>query len=425
MLPGVIRVDRSARRVSQSVGAARPVAARFEMAHMTERRWDLTRRKVDGVDGSAPVPAVEPPLERPIERSAPARMPQWLDTGAGFAWRFLLLAAALYVVVLVLDRLLVVVVPIVIAAMLTTVLAPPAQWLRRRGWPPALATWAVFLAAFLVVGALLAWLIPAVGNQVNSLQHSADNGVDQVKHWLTTGPLQLSKSRVNRDFTQLGNDISANAGGIALQGATIVLELVVGLLLSLVTTFFFVKDGERLAQSALRLADGRRVEELSELGRRGWATLSGYVRGTTVNGLVNGTLMGAGLLILGVPLALPLAVLTFFGAYFPIVGAVATGALAALIALAAQGPVTALVVIGITVLIHNLEGYLVGPFVLGRAVHLHPLGVLLALAAGGVIAGIVGAFLAVPVTAVAVTTLQYYRQAGSTSPDESGAIASA
>jgi predicted PurR-regulated permease PerM len=121
--------------------------------------------------------------------------------------------------------------------------------------------------------------------------------------------------------------------------------------------------------------------------------------------------MGTGLIILGVPLALPIAVLTFFGAYFPIVGGVVTGALAALVALAVQGPGTALVVVGITVLIHNLEGYLVGPLVLGRAVHLHPLAVLLALAAGGVIAGIVGAFLAVPVTAVAVTTIQYFRHA--------------
>jgi len=144
---------------------------------------------------------------------------------------------------------------------------------------------------------------------------------------------------------------------------------------------------------------------------------------TTINGLINGTLMATALLILGVPLALPIGVLTFFGAYFPIVGSVATGTLAALVALASQGPVAALVVIGITVLIHNLEGYLVGPLVLGRAVHLHPLAVLLALAAGGVIAGIVGAFLAVPVTAVAVTTIQYYRTAGTDRADGTNGLA--
>ena len=268
----------------------------------------------------------------------------------------------------------------------------------------------MFLLALLVAAGLIAWLIPAFGSQVDSLQKSANSGIDEIKHWLVTGPLQLGRHEVNRDIDQLGDEINSRAGGLAVQGATLLLELLVGLLLSLVTCFFFVKDGQRITDAALRLAPSTRTSELRILGRRSWATLTGYVRGTTVNGLVNGVVMGAGLLILGVPLALPLAVLTFFGAYFPIVGAVVTGGIAALVALAALGPVTALVVIGLTVLVHNIEGYLVGPLVLGRAVHLHPLAVLLALAAGGVIAGIVGAFLAVPVTAVAVTIFDYYRQ---------------
>jgi predicted PurR-regulated permease PerM len=340
---------------------------------------------------------------------SPVRIPRWLDQSTAVAWRLLVLAGAIYVSALVLDRLLVVVVPLVVAAMLTTVLAPPARWLRNHGWPPALATWAVFFVALLVAAGLVAWLIPSFGSQIDSLQKSADSGIDEIKHWLVTGPLQLGKHEVNRDIDQLGDEVSSRAGGLAVEGATLLLELLVGLLLSLVTCFFFIKDGERITEAALRLAPSSRSTELRILGLRSWATLTGYVRGTTVNGLVNGVVMGAGLLILGVPLALPLAVLTFFGAYFPIVGAVASGGIAALVALAALGPVTALVVIGLTVLVHNIEGYLIGPLVLGRAVHLHPLAVLLALAAGGVIAGIVGAFLAVPVTAVAVTIFDYYR----------------
>jgi predicted PurR-regulated permease PerM len=349
--------------------------------------------------------------------TGPVRVPRWLEQSTAIAWRLLVLAAAIYVTAIMLDRLLVVVVPLVVAAMLTTVLAPPAQWLRDRGWPPALATWAVFLVAFLVIGGILAWLIPTVGDQVDSLQKSADSGIDEIKHWLITGPLELGKHRVNHDINQLGDEVSSRAGGLALQGATLVLELLVGLLLSLVTCFFFVKDGDRIAGAAVRLAPPTRAAELRILGRRSWATLTGYVRGTTINGLVNGVVMGIGLAVLGVPLALPLAVLTFFGAYFPIIGSVVTGGIAALVALAALGPVTALVVIGLTVLVHNIEGYLIGPLVLGRAVHLHPLAVLLALAAGGVIAGIVGAFLAVPVTAVAVTIFGYYRE-GDAAPVE-------
>lgn len=340
---------------------------------------------------------------------APRQIPDWLDLGAAFAWRFLLIVAAVFVVAVALNRLLVVVVPVIVAAMFTTVLGPVVQWLRRHRWPPLLATWTVFLAAFAVIGAIAAWLVPTISNEVTSLSHNANHGVNQVQHWLITGPLHLSRHQVRHDFDQIGHDLSANAGGYALQGATIAAEVFVGLLLSLVTTFFFVKDGDKLAASALRLAGPQRRTEVSEVGGRAWATLTGYVRGTTANGVINGALMGVGLAILGVPLALPIAVLTFVGAYFPLVGAFVTGGLAALVALASQGPATALVVVGLTVLIHNVEGYLVGPFVLGRSVHLHPLAVLLALGVGAAIAGIIGAFLAVPVAAVAATTFKYYR----------------
>lgn len=340
----------------------------------------------------------------------PARVPRWLDTGASFAWRFLLVAAALYVLGLVAERLLVVVVPVVLAAMLATVLAPPAHWLRRHGVRPAIATWVVFLVGLGLLAALFLWLIPTVRSQSESLGHSAGHGVNQVKHWLVNGPLNLSRRQVDHDFRQLGRDARQRASGFAWQGATIAIEVAGGLLLTFVTTFFFVKDGDRLARGAMRLFGRRRADELPELGALLWRTLTGYVRGTTVNGVVNGVLIGTGLHVLGVPLALPLAVLTFFGAYFPIVGSFVSGALAALVALAANGPVAALAVIGLTILIHNLEAYLVGPLVLGRSVELHPLAVLLAIAAGGVIAGIVGAFLAVPVAALVTTTVRFYRQ---------------
>jgi predicted PurR-regulated permease PerM len=245
---------------------------------------------------------------------------------------------------------------------------------------------------------------------VTTLRDSAGHGVNQVKHWLATGPLHISRRELNHDFDRLSKDARAHASGLALEGATIALEVAGGLLLTFVTTFFFVKDGDRLARSAIQLFGRRRAEELGELGSLLWRTLTGYVRGTTINGVVNGVVIGVGLYLLGVPLSLPLAVLTFFGAYFPIVGSFVSGAVAALVALAANGPVSALSVVGLTVLIHNLEGYLVGPLVLGRSVELHPLAVLLVIAVGGVIAGIVGAFLAVPVAALVTTTVRFYRR---------------
>jgi putative heme transporter len=341
-------------------------------------------------------------------RRRPAGVPEWLDRAAALSWRLLVVAAAIFVAAAALSRILVVVVPVVVALFLSTILTPPARWLRRRGWPPALATWAVFVASALLLGGIVAWLVPTIAHEVGAIGDSASRGIKQVQDWLVHGRLHLSRRDVRRDFNQVGDQLKANAGGFALRGAAIVGQLVTGILLSLVLTFFFVKDGDRLANGMLRLASSTRHHDLRALGRRGWSTLTGYIRGTAINGVINGALMTAGLLIIGVPLAAPIGVLTFFGAFFPIVGAIVTGLLAALVALVAKGPVAALIVVGLTVLIHNVEGYLVGPLVLGRAVKLHPVAILLALAIGGLLAGIVGAFLAVPTTAVAASVYDFY-----------------
>jgi predicted PurR-regulated permease PerM len=336
-------------------------------------------------------------------------VPAWLDRAAAVGWRLLVVAAALLFVLLVISKVLVVVVPVIVALFLSTVLVPPARWLRRRGWPPALATCAVFLLALFVLAAIVALLAPIVARDSNSLRSSTNGGITRVQDWLVRGPLHLSRRDVKKDFDNFGTSFKSHAGGFAVRGATLVGEIAADVLLSLVLTFFFVKDGDRIAASFLRLVPTHRKADARELGTRTWTTLSGYIRGTAVNGLVNGALMTAGLLLIGVPLAAPIGVLTFFGGFFPIVGAIAVGALAALVALVAKGPVAALVVVGVTIVIHNVEGYLVGPFVLGRAVKLHPVAVLLALAVGGVLAGIVGAFVAVPTAAVIAAAFDYYR----------------
>jgi predicted PurR-regulated permease PerM len=336
-------------------------------------------------------------------------VPAWLERAAALGWRLLVVAAAVLFVLLVISKVLVVVVPVVVALFLSTVLIPPARWLRRRGWPAALATWAVFLLALLVLAAIVALLAPNVAHDGNAVRNSTNGGIDRVQNWLVRGPFHLSRKDVKSDFNNFGDSARSHAGGFAVRGATLVGEIAADVLLSLVLTFFFVKDGERMAASFLRLVPAHRNADARELGRRTWATLSGYIRGTAVNGLVNGSMMTVGLVIIGVPLAAPIGALTFFGGFFPIVGAIAVGALAALIALVAKGPVAALVVIGLTIVIHNVEGYLVGPLVLGRAVKLHPVAVLLALAVGGVLAGIVGAFVAVPTAAVIASVFDYYR----------------
>jgi predicted PurR-regulated permease PerM len=327
----------------------------------------------------------------------------------------LLIAAAIYVFALIFGRLRVIIMPLIVALFLSTVLVPPARWLRRRGWPPLAATWAVFIGGILIVTAVLLYIVPSVTHHFSDIQHQANRGIDRIQDWLVHGPFHMKRSQVKKDFHDIGKAFNKNRTKLlqgALQQASIVLEVIVGGILSLVFAFFFVKDGPVITDWWLGIVSEDTANDMRELGSRIWRTISGYIRGTSINGLVNGALMFFALLGIGVPLAGPIAILTFVGGFFPIVGALATGALAALIALVAKGPFAALLVIAVTIVIHNVEGYLVGPVVLGRAVKLHTIVVLIALTAGGALGGILGAFIAVPLTATGLSIIDYYRTKG-------------
>jgi predicted PurR-regulated permease PerM len=360
-----------------------------------------------------------------MTRSGPRHVPSWLETATSVAWRTLVVAAAGFVFVLMLSRLTVIVVPVIGALFVSAILVPPARWLRRHGWPALLATWATFLASAAIVVGIGVWLVPRVADQWGPLRQSLAQNVDDTRNWLIRGPLHLSKSQVDRYATEARDLITGTGttaksgtpgdsgtggatvfGGRLLRGAASGLRLLVhflaGLILTLVISFFFVKDGSVMSDWFLEQLQPSTAATLRAIGTRSWLTLTGYVRGTAVNGVVNATVMSIGLLILHVPLVPVIAVLTFFGGFFPIVGAFASGGVAAAVALVAKGPGAALLVIGLTVVVHHVEGYLVGPIVLGRAVRLHTIVVLLALAAGGELAGVLGAFVAVPLTAIIV-----------------------
>jgi len=345
------------------------------------------------------------------DRSSPD-VPRWLNTGTAYAWRLLVVGAAIYVLFLIFGRLRLVAMPVLFALFLTAILSPPANWLKKRRWPPALATFAVFLVALAVLVGLGFWFIPKVVDQFGNVGKQASQGFKDVQHWLTHAPFHLKQAKIDKYINEAKHQISARQGEIAqgaLTGVGLLVEIITTTLLTIVITFFFVKDGDKMGAWAAGLFAEERAEEVHEIGRRSWEALGGYIRGTAVNGVVNGTVIGVTLAVLGVPLALPLAFLTFLGAFIPLVGAIVTGVLAALIALVSNGGVAALVVIGATIVVHNLEGYIVGPFVLGRAVHLHPVAVLLALTTGTIVAGVLGAILAVPTLSISLAIISYYR----------------
>jgi predicted PurR-regulated permease PerM len=335
-----------------------------------------------------------------------------LARAAAVSWRVLVIVAASALLLYLLVQLRLVVLPVILAVFLSTLLVPPAKLLRRRGLPSSAATATVLSGAVLLLAGLVLLLVTQVTPQLSTLGQQVSTGIEDVQRWLADGPLQVSEDELNSAFDQLRASFSGDGRGLlqgVLTGATVAGEIVAGLVLTLVLTFFFVKDGDRFSAFLLEVVGDRRRADAQAIGRQAWETVSAYLRGVAIVGLVDAVLIGIGLMIVRVPLVVPLAVLTFFGAFFPLVGAFVAGALAALVALVAKGPLAALIVIGITVGVQQLEGHVLAPVVLGRAVNLHPVAILLSLTAGAVLAGIVGAFLAVPVMAVAWTVMVYLR----------------
>lgn len=349
----------------------------------------------------------------PPSRPARPDPPPWLVLAAGWTWRLLLVAAAVALLLWLAGKLRIVTLPLFLALLATALLRPPAARLERAGVPSAAAAATVMAAALGALAGLVALLGPTLTDELGQLGTDLREGIDEVADWLTTGPLGLSDARlddwVDRGIEALEERRGAIAGG-ALSGALIAVEVVAGALLAIVFTFFFVKDGGRLWQAIVDFAPRDRRGDVREIGTRSWETLSAYLRGVTIIALFDAVLIGLALVVLGVPAALPLAVLVFFGAYVPLAGAVITGLAAVLVALVAEGVVTAAVVLGVVVAIQQLEGNVLEPVVMSRAVHVHPVVVLAAVAAGGVVAGIPGAFVAVPLTAVAARVGGYLRE---------------
>jgi predicted PurR-regulated permease PerM len=335
-----------------------------------------------------------------------------LSVVAAFAWRFLVIVGALVVLVAAFERLALVVLPVIVALFLAAILVPPARWLQRHRWPATAATWAVFLGALICVVGGATLVIRPVADQLPALGHTISQGADRLQRWLIDGPLHLSPDEVHSNVDRLRAEFGARGGTLVrgvVAGASLLVEVVAATLLTAVLTFFFVKDGDDITNWIVGLVPEQHQGRVRAIGRVSWETLGGYLRGTAVNGAVNAILLAIGLILLRVPLVAPITLLTFVGGFIPLVGAIVSGALAAVVALVTRSPATAVVVVGLTVVIHNVEGYLVGPLVLGRAVHLHPVAILLALTTGTVIAGVIGTFLAVPTLAVGLGIISQMR----------------
>lgn len=340
----------------------------------------------------------------PTETDAPPRRSPWGDALGRAAIRsgqLVLVALALAVVIVILVRLRLVVVPVTVAVMLAAAVWPLVGWLRARGVPNIFAAWAALLTGAAALGGLGWLVVSGIRREWSELRDGAAEGVREVERRLSSGALPIDSERIDQGRDALASALSGGSlGAGAVTGAVLVAEIITGVLLSVVVLFFLLEDGPKIWGFFRRAVPADRLSRFDRAGARSLDVLGGYIRGTTIIALVDAVAIGLALVLLGVPLALPLATIVFLGAYIPLLGAVVAGAVAALIALVANGPVTALIVVGVVILVNQVEGDVLAPLVLGKALSLHPLAVLLALTGGAILAGVIGALLAVPTVAV-------------------------
>ncbi|HEY8318668.1 MAG TPA: AI-2E family transporter [Amnibacterium sp.] len=352
-----------------------------------------------------------PPLERP--RTARRLAATWTDGFGTLAMRCLqalIVAAAAAALIVLAARLNTVVIPLVISLILASALSPLTRWLEVHGWPRALAALSTLVLGLVLLAGVTAGIVIAVIAQWASLVAAASTGVDRLVRSLASSGLPIDQAQFeNARRNAVAFFTNGSFASTALAGLSTVTSLVTGLVLMLFVLFFFLKDGALIWRFLLQPFHGEARARGDRIGDRAVTVLGGYVRGTTLVALFDAVFIGLGLVILRVPLAIPLAVLMFATAYIPVIGSILAGAVAALVSFVTGGPVQAVIVIAIVIAVNQFEGNVLQPVVMGRTVSLHPLMILLVLTAGTVLAGIVGALLAVPITSVVWAAIKGWR----------------
>jgi predicted PurR-regulated permease PerM len=330
-------------------------------------------------------------------------VPPGLRTAASWAWRVIVVVAGFWALLWVAAYIAVVVVPVIVALLLAALLQPAAATLVRKGWPRSLAALTMLVVGLGVVAGIITLVVNQFVEGFPDLADQVSEGIGQIQSFIVT-TFPITRGQLEAAVTQLQDTLVDNQDTLAsgaLNTATTVGHVFTGFVLALFTLFFFLKDGRAIWLWLVGLCPRESRAYLDEAARRAWRTLISYVRATVIVALVDAIGIGVGLAILGTPLVVPLAALVFLGAFIPIIGSFLAGSVAVLVALVSQGPFQALIALAIVLVVMQVEGHILQPLLLGRAVRVHPLAVVLAIAAGLLVAGIFGALIAVPLVACA------------------------
>jgi predicted PurR-regulated permease PerM len=372
------------------------------------------------------VPAVPAAVGGGHSNFSRAQVPWALDLAAAWSWRFIVIVAAGLVILKALAMFSVIVLPVIVALLISALTAPLVRVVTDIGVPRAVAALGVVIGGIGVVVLLLTFVSAQVANGASDLADQVVAGLGEVEDWLKTGPLNASESQIN-DYIQSAQDAiteRSKDGEILSQVSefgTAVGHVVAGFFIVLFSTYFFLSDGDRIWAWLVRLAPRAARERVDSSGRVAWVSLTQFVRATVIVALVDALGIAIVAAILGVPFVLAIGVLVFLGAFVPMIGATIAGTVAILVALVDQGPITALLMLGGVILVQQIEGHILQPFLMGRWVSVHPLAVIVAIGCGVLVAGITGALIAVPLAATVNAVVQHlasFTDVGDEDPEE-------
>lgn len=348
--------------------------------------------------------------ERATAPAAQPRLPAGIMIATAWSWRLLVISAAVAVIVFVIIGLRIIVIPVMVAVLVCALLVPFVDFLHARSWPRWLAIITAMIALIVIVGALIFVAVWQIRGEFHTLERETVAAFTQFRDWLSQPPLSLTDAQISSYLAALGKAAQQDSQ-VLIRGAVSIGSSVghfaVGLLLTLFATLFILIDGRGIWEWIVRLFPLRARAAVDGAGRTGWSTLTNFARVQILVALIDAIGIGLGALILGIPLVAPIAILVFLGSFIPIVGAIVTGAVACVVALVYNGWVIALIMLGVVLLVHQVEGHVLQPLIMGTAVKVHPLAVVLVVAAGSLLAGIPGALFAVPVAAVFNVMVRY------------------
>ncbi len=344
-----------------------------------------------------------------------ASLPVAVRIAGAWAWRILAIVAVIAVVVFLVVQLRGIVVPFMVALLLAALLVPLVRFLQRHRWPKGLAVAAAEVGLLVIVAGLVVLVVFQVRSGFPDLQKQSVEAYDQFKAFLLQSPLHLTEEDINTYIGQVWTAVQADGQALvssALSVGTSAGQVLAGVLLTLFATLFMLIDGSGIWRWVTRLFPRRARPAVDGAGRAGWTTLTNFVRVQILVAFVDALGIGLGAWILGLffggfPLVIPIAIAVFLGSFIPVIGAVLTGVLAVFVALIYLNPLAALIMLGVVVLVQQIEGHVLQPFIMGSAVRVHPLAVVFAVAAGGFLAGIPGALFAVPVVATLNVIVSY------------------